>query len=110
MYRIFDKHQSSKNWVEILLDILYAFLHFLFAKMYMYHCAHQGSAKEVTPHEGRLLPTTGNSKGLQCCQGVLLNVCLSQAAFGPVSCMTGIADILCVSKCTSLSHSGALYS
>ncbi len=82
MYKIFDKHQQ--NWVEILFDILYAFLHFLFAKLYMYHCAHQGSAKEVTPHEGRLLPTTGNSKGLQCCQGVLLNVCLSQAPFGPV--------------------------
>jgi len=109
MYRKFDKHQSSKSWVEILFDILYAFLHFLFGTcinvhLCMYRCAHQGSAKEVTPHEGRLLPTTGNSKGLQCCQGVLLNICLSQAPFGPVSCTAGIADIQCVSNCRSLSH------
>ncbi len=64
MYRKIDKHQSSTKRIENLFDILYAFLHFLFAQMYMYDCAHQGSAKEVTPHEGRLLPTTGNSKSL----------------------------------------------
>ena len=46
MYRTFDKHQSSKNWVEILFDILYAVLHFLFAIMYMYHDAHQGSGQQ----------------------------------------------------------------
>ncbi len=72
MYRKIDKYQSRKNWIEILFDILSAFLHFLFAQMYMYSCAHQGSAKEVTPHEGRLLPTTGNSKSLQCCQRIFL--------------------------------------
>ncbi len=82
----------------------------LFAQMYMYNCAHQGSAKEVTPHEGRLLPTTGNSKGLQCCQGIFLDIGLAQTTFCPVSCIAGIADIQCVSKCRSLSHSGALCS
>jgi len=94
----------AKIGLKICLTFCMLFLHFLFAQMYMYNCAHQGSAKEVTPHEGGLLPTTGNSKGLQCCQGVLLYVSLAQTTFCPVTCTAGIADIQCMSNCRSLSY------
>jgi len=92
------------NGLKICLTFCMPFLHFLFAQVYVYNCAHQGSAKEVTPHEGGLLPTTGNSKGLQCCQRILLDVGLPQAILGPVSCTAGIADIQCMSNCRSPSH------
>ncbi len=92
------------NKLKICLTFCMPFLHFLFAQVYVYNCAHQGSAKEVTPHEGGLLPTTGNSKGLQCCQRILLDVGLPQAILGPVFCTAGIADIQCMSNCRSPSH------
>ena len=94
---------AAKIGLKICLTFCMLFLHFLFAQMYMY-CAHQGSAKEVTPHEGRLLPTTGNSKGLQCCQGILLYVGLAKTALCPVTCTAVIADIQCMSNCRSLSY------
>ena len=60
--------------------------HFLHAdESHFYEAPHQGSAKEVPLHEARLLPSTSNGKGLQCCKGILLHICLAKRTFCPVT-------------------------